>query len=175
MAATELGHPVEPGLLEAAGRGRVLDDHHVGPEVAQPPPQGGIDGGIAHQHEGLAPQRALHGQGEAKGPRRRFDHDRPRLEPSGLAGPLEDVAGREKLHEGEGGSEQVGPEPDDPGELEGGRDAGSDPFSPRILFSLRIAQRILGSGGADSPWIMFSLGSADGVRRRPHRRKRSVR
>ena len=79
---------------------------------------GGVDGRVADQHEGPAPEPALHGQRQPEGARRRLDDDGARLEQPVVAGPVEDVPGGQQLHQAEGGAEEVGSEVDDPGKLQ---------------------------------------------------------
>ena len=115
MAAAELGQPVEAGLLVAADRRRFGHDVDRRAQVAQAPPEAGVDRRVADQDQRPAPEAALHGQRQAERPRRRFDDDRAGLEQPVLVGPVEDVPGRQQLHQREGGPEEIGPEVDDPG------------------------------------------------------------
>ena len=126
MAGPELGQPVEPGLLVAAFRRRLGDDVHGGAEVAQAAPEAGVDGGVADQDQRVAPQPAFHGQRQPEGARRRLDDDGAGVEQAVLPGLVEDVPGRQQLHEAEGGAEEVGSEVDDPGQFQSPGDGSGD-------------------------------------------------
>ena len=118
MSCPQLRQSVEAGLLVAADRRRLGHDVDGGAEVPHPPPQARVDGGIADEHQRAAPEPALHGQRQPERARRRLDDDGARLEQPVVAGPVEDVPGRQQLHEAEGRSEQIRAETDDPGELQ---------------------------------------------------------